>query len=53
MAGHGDTSGHAETHSAMDMDAHQSSYASFMWWLKAGAIVSFVVAAIVTVILAS
>ena len=53
MAGHGDTSGHAEASSAMDMPAHQASYDSFMAWLKVGAAISFVIGMIVTVILAS
>ena len=49
MAGHGETNGEA---GAMDISAHRASYDSFMSWFKWGAIVSFVVTAIVVVIIA-
>ena len=49
MAGHGETSG--ET-GAMDISAHRASYEGFLGWFKWGAIVSFIVAAIVVVIIA-
>ena len=53
MAGHGDTNGTTPTATQQDIDAHRASYDRFMWWLKTGAIVSFVVAAVVVVIVAS
>ena len=49
MAGHGETNGNA---GAMDISAHRASYESFMGWFKWGAVVSFIVAAIVVVIIA-
>jgi hypothetical protein len=48
MAGHGDTNGEA---GAMDITAHRASYDSFMGWFKWGAVVAFVVTAIVVVII--
>lgn len=54
MAGHGDTDGTAvPVTQEQDLVAHQESYDRFMWWLKRGAVIAFVVAAIVTVVLAS
>ena len=49
MAGHGETNDEA---GAMDITAHRASYDSFMGWFKWGAVASFVVAAIVVVIIA-
>jgi hypothetical protein len=49
MAGHGETNG--ET-GAMDITAHRASYEGFMSWFKWGAIVAFIVAAVVVVIIA-
>ena len=54
MAGHGSTEGNAiSTTPEQQLAAHKASYDRFMWWLKVGAVTSFVIAAIVTVILAS
>ena len=49
MAGHGETNGEA---GAMDITAHRASYDRFMSWFKWGAVTSFIVAAIVVVIIA-
>ena len=49
MAGHIDTNGEA---GAMDITAHRASYAGFLGWFKWGAVASFIVAAIVVVIIA-
>ena len=49
MAGQGDTNG--ET-GAMDITAHRAAYEGFMSWFKWGTIISFIVAAIVVVIIA-
>lgn len=54
MAGHGETNGTATPiNEEQDLAAHQASYDRFMWWMKRGAIIAFVTAAIVTAILAS
>jgi len=51
MAAHGDTNG--EAHAPQDLTAHRASYERFIGWFKWGAIVSFVVAAIAVVLVAS
>ena len=43
----------AEGHEVLEMKAHEKSYATFSWIIKWGTIVSFVVAAIVVLIIAS
>ncbi len=52
MAATGDTHDTTEQ-GAMDISAHRAGYERFMGWMKIGAVVSFVVAAVVVVILAS
>jgi hypothetical protein len=49
MAAHGDTNGEA---GSMDITAHRASYDSFMSWFKWGAVVAFIITAIVVVIIA-
>ena len=49
MAGHGESNGEA---GAMDITAHRAAYQGFMSWFKWGTIISFIVAAIVVVIIA-
>jgi hypothetical protein len=49
MAGHGETNGEA---GAMDISAHRASYEGFLGWFKWGAIASFIVAAVVVIIIA-
>ena len=51
MAAHGNTNGDAPYE--QEMNAHRASYDRFIGWLKWGAIVAFVVAAIAVVLVAS
>ena len=54
MAGHGDSKGGATAITPeQDLAAHRKSYDGFMWWLKIGAGVAFVVGFVATVIVAS
>ncbi len=50
MAGHGNTN--SDGHPAQDIKAHHASYERFIGWFKWGAVISFVVAAVVVVIIA-
>jgi hypothetical protein len=50
MAGHGDTNGDAPVN---DLSIHRAGYDAFIGWFKWGAVIAFVVAAIVVVIIAS
>ncbi len=53
MAGHGETNGAAGNEAgAMDITDHRVAYEGFMSWFKWGTVVSFIVAAIVVVIIA-